>query len=236
MLMAAGSIGGVSHLALDAITGANVGLLWPLSDTRFPVPLFAMADLWIAIPLTAAALVAWWTQSLTVAARATLVLLLLLAGLKSVALNRAQALLERTTLLPDRRYFEASWSSWAKWLAYERTSTGVRAWRIDAWRGTVDQMLEVSSVPDSTAIAASRSLATVRNLLSVHDYAFPVDEHADATGRLVRWSDLRFCWPADAPRSIDCALWFGGWIAPDGRPLKLLMQVGSWQQTRLPSE
>ena len=76
-------------------------------------------------------------------------------------------------------------------------------------------------------VAASRSLETVRNFLSVHDLTFAV-ERAERDGRrAVLWSDIRYCWQTTpATENIDCGLWFGGTFDADGRALMQVVQVG----------
>jgi hypothetical protein len=58
-LAAAASIGAVSHLALDIISGARLGVAWPVVNARVTLPLVAMADPWLIGLLTAGAAVLW---------------------------------------------------------------------------------------------------------------------------------------------------------------------------------
>ena len=104
--------------------------------------------------------------------------------------------------------------------------------------------------PESTPVASSRSLSTVRNFLRAHELGFAVALPRGEGGTLVLWSDIRFCWDATAPgarkpdpsfsrptgdKRIACALWFGGELDADGRPRLEVVKVGGLTQTRAPS-
>jgi len=72
----------------------------------------------------------------------------------------------------------------------------------------------------------------------------------DGSGRVVFWSDARFCWnpderadaQADVPHQdvrpakgpVRCALWFGGSYDAQGRPYEALVWLGGHLQRRSP--
>lgn len=231
VMMAAGAIGAASHLFLDSLTGARLGLFWPASEWRFPLPLFGMADLWLVVPLVVAALAAfrWRTvridrYALLVTAAIVLAKLWSFGGAKHLAADRLRP-------AAALRMFEARWSTWSQWTLYERDGETLRSWQIDIGSGTVTPALVLRRQPDTAAIAASRRLPTVQNLLRVHEFAFATEAAAEGNEHLVRWSDLRFCWLPGGASAVECALWFGGWVRDDGRPIRSVMQVGSWTRT-----
>ena len=58
-LVAAGTIGAVSHVLLDLVAGADVKMFAPAWSHAFSLPLFAMADPWLLGTLLIAALLSW---------------------------------------------------------------------------------------------------------------------------------------------------------------------------------
>jgi membrane-bound metal-dependent hydrolase YbcI (DUF457 family) len=231
-LIIAGGAGAFSHLALDAGSGARLGLLWPLSETRSPLPLVAMADPWLMALLGAGGAIVWWCRDRPRAARHLLIGVALFAALKGTLYTRASSsFTEQRGPSGHERMFEARWGFFTQWLVHERTGGELSTWSIDGRRGTVTHLLSWPVLPDTPLTSRSRALATVRNLHRVHGYTFALETGTGAGGRAVRWSDIRFC-RQPAPGTIDCGLWFGGIYDADGRPTTLVMQVGNWIQTR----
>ena len=58
-LVAAGTIGALSHVLLDLVAGADVKIFAPVWNHTFSLPLFAMADPWLLGTLLIAALLCW---------------------------------------------------------------------------------------------------------------------------------------------------------------------------------
>ena len=234
-LAAAASLGAVSHLALDAVSGARLGLAWPIANARATLPLVAMADPWLIGLLTAGAAGLWLgRRQLPRAAVMVLLAATAFLGIKGLAYARV-----RQTVSNDERFaagtaraFDARWGSWSTWNVFEKDPHALRAWRVNGMTGTSELVLSWPVQSESADVAASRSLDTVRNFLSVHDLAFAEDQQ-DQGRRAVLWSDVRYCSQAvPAAAHIDCALWFGGILDADGRPLTQVVRVGEWTQTR----
>lgn len=234
-LAAAASLGAVSHLSLDALSGARLGLAWPVVNARATLPLVAMADPWLIGLLTVGA-AALWLGRRQIPRAAIIVLLAVTAFLGIKGLFYARV---RQTVSTDERFatgtaraFEARWGSWSTWNVFEKDARTLRAWRVNGLTGTSILVLSWPVQSESADVAASRSLDTVRNFLSVHDLAFAEDDQ-DQGRHAVLWSDVRYCRQAvPGAEHIDCALWFGGILDADGRPLTLVVHVGGWIQTR----
>src|ERR1700681_1504129 len=58
-LLAGTSIGVLSHLALDLLSGGRLRVGWPLLDARVSLPLVAMADPWLIGIFSSGALALW---------------------------------------------------------------------------------------------------------------------------------------------------------------------------------
>ena len=231
-LIVAGGVGALSHLALDAGSGARLGLLWPFTETRYPLPLVAMADPWLIALLSTGAVVVWWRRDRPAAARQMLVGVALFAMLKGTLYAGARSsFTEQQGPAAGARMFEARWGFFTQWLVHERSGDELHTWSVDGRRGTVTRLLSWRVLPDTPLASRSRALATVRNLHRIHAFTFAVDAGAGAGNRIVQWSDIRFCWQP-SPATIDCGLWFGGVYDGDGQPKTLVMQVGNWIQTR----
>jgi membrane-bound metal-dependent hydrolase YbcI (DUF457 family) len=234
-LAAAAIIGALSHLGLDLLSGARLHLLWPLADTRFALPLVAMADPWL-IALFALGSIALWLRRRFLARAATVLLCAttIFFAVKLVFFVRARqaADADARTANGMARAIEARWGSWTEWYVFERDNQTLDIWRVDGWHQTVSIELSWPVTRDTILIAASRSLDTVRNFLSVHDLAFAVEQPNDSE-TTVLWSDVRYCWqPTPGSGTISCGLWFGGRLARDGRALRQLVRLGEWTQTR----
>ena len=238
-LAAAGSVGAMTHLALDAGSGARLALLWPLSEARFPLPLFAMADPSLIVALSIGVIVVWASRaSRPRAAAAVLAGVALLYCVKGVAYAKARQTVAAFTHQPlAGQMFDAQWGTWHQWYVYDSDASAVRSWRVDGRQGTMTLLLEQRRQAETPLVTASRALPTVVNLQRIHAFTFAIESVASNGERLVRWSDVRFCWrPAGADRPIECGLWFGGAFDVDGQPIRQVMQVGGWTQTRLPAE
>jgi hypothetical protein len=99
---------------------------------------------------------------------------------------------------------------------------------------------------EAELVAKSRSLSTVRNFLSAHALVFAGVVAAPENGSYVLWSDIRFCWSPDGPSApqiepfvrsrdagrIACALWFGGQFDANGNPVREIVKIGGFTQTR----
>jgi hypothetical protein len=110
----------------------------------------------------------------------------------------------------------------------------LQVWRVSAADATVLPLLTWPIQVETPAIRASRSLDTVRNFLSVHDFGFAVEHPLEGGQAEVLWSDVRYCWQQRA-EGIACALWFGGVLDAQGRAITLEVRLGNWRQTRRPS-
>jgi len=227
-LILAASVGALSHLAFDLVSGASIRLGWPVLPGRASLPLVAMADPWL-IAICAAGAGALWVprrRAYTVAATmlAAIATFLTLKGVLMAAIVPKWRAATSADAIVDHAV-EASWGSLTTWYVSDRTPSALRKWRVDA-PGTPVLLFSIPLGTDSPRVEASRSFDTVRNFLWVHDLGFAVTtphEH----GTQVLWSDIRYCWS-----STECALWFGGTFDRDGRPVRQVVHVGRWQQTR----
>jgi membrane-bound metal-dependent hydrolase YbcI (DUF457 family) len=224
----AGSAGALSHVAFDIVSGASIRLGWPFLQRRVSLPLVAMADPWLILICAAGALGLWVLRRRAFVVATTVVVaiaafLTVKGVLMAVAVPKWRVATGADTIV--HHVIEASWSSLTEWSVSDRTSMALRKWRVDA-AGAPDLLFSIPVRTGSPLVEASRSLDTVRNFLGVHDLGFPVTTpHEDGTQ--VLWSDVRYCWS-----STECGLWFGGVFDRDGRPVRQVVHVGQWQQTR----
>lgn len=231
-LAAAASGAAMSHLALDAVSGARIRLAWPFADPRVGVPLVAMADPWL-VAIFVAGLLALWPARRRLRRIAAVVLGTATAFLclKGALLDRAVRAAHLDAASP--RAAEVRWGSLTEWDVYDRTPTAVRAWRINSGKGPAFLRLSQPLLGESTLVAASRSLDTVKNFLRAHEFGFAVETVASDGRTEVGWSDLRYCWRLpDRAGDLACALWFGGVFGPDGRALTQEVMIGTRKQRR----
>ena len=243
-VVAAAWIGAISHVLLDMLSSARLRPAWPLADPIVSLPAFAMADPW-GIALFAAAAVAIRLAQPARKRRAAVMALAALAAFVAVKGARGAAAVRTYADAaalhePVRaRVVEAEWASLDTWLISDSTELAVRRWR--AGRGAADLVLSRTLGPETANVAASRSLSTVRNFRRAHELAFHTSTMTPDGLERVLWSDIRFCWQPTAGDAgvvadgIACGLWFGGDSAAAGRPVRELVKVGTWTQTRAPS-
>lgn len=227
-LVAAGAAGALSHITFDIVSGAKIRLGWPLLDGRASVPLVAMADPWLIAICAAGAFGLWMLRRRAFLVATTVVVamtsFLTLKGLlMAMAMPQWRAATAGDTIVAHA--VEASWSSLTKWEVSDRTPSALRKWRADP-AGSPELLFSIPLRTDAPLVEASRSFDTVRNFLHVHDLGFAVASQVD-DGTEVLWSDIRYCWSAS-----ECALWFGGIFDRDGRPVRQVVHVGAWRQTR----
>jgi hypothetical protein len=240
MLLAAAAAGALSHLILDIACGGRIQAAWPIARSRVTMPLVAMADPWF-IAICVAGLVARWPLRLPRrgVSRAIVAAAVALLALKAVVLARAvrssPARVSMTALDPH-------WGSLTEWSIFEETPDAVRAWTISGRGGAAVASLSHRRGADTPLAASSRSLDTVQNFLSVHEFTFEVVRPAGDGRAEALWSDLRYCWitkPDDAVsvragESTSCAVWAGGLFDARGRALMQLVKIGELVQTRPP--
>jgi membrane-bound metal-dependent hydrolase YbcI (DUF457 family) len=251
-LFMAAAIGTASHLLLDLVSGAQIRLGWPLVSWRVGVPLVAMAE-----PFLVAVLATGGVFLLIARKRRRRIALVALGAMltfltvKTIILNVTMRMVDRAD---DRavstRLVEARWASLTEWYVYERTPRLLLQRHVQLGRSAA-HVLEWPVPDESALVAASRSLATVDNFLHVHDFGFAIELPDDSGTRSVLWSDIRYCWRVETQGGgvepvvrmgtsggqvrIACALWFGGAFDRDGIPIKQLVKVGGWWQTRPPA-
>jgi membrane-bound metal-dependent hydrolase YbcI (DUF457 family) len=229
-LLAAATAGAMSHVALDLVSGARIRIGWPLVLQRVSLPFVAMADPWL-IGICVAGLLALWPgrRPLRTVARAILVGAAVFLAFKGARLHRALRMSPlTTTALPA---VEARWGSLSNWSIFERTPTAVRAWGVNSRDRQAVVWLSESIGPDTPLVKASRSLDTVRNFLSVHEFSFPIESGSGDGRTEVLWSDLRYCW-REGDGSTSCGVWAGGTFSADGRVLTQVVKIGAVVQTR----
>lgn len=227
-LAVAASVGSLSHVVFDLVSGANIRLGWPFLHGRASLPLVAMADPWLIAICATGALGFWILRRRAFIVATTVVaaiaaFLTVKGVLMALAVPQWRAATTADTIV--HHAVEASWSSLTEWDVSDRTPLALRKWRVDA-AGTPALLFSIPLRAESPLVDASRSFETVQNFLRVHDLGFAVATPLER-GTEVLWSDIRYCWSTS-----ECALWFGGVFDRDGRPVTQVVRVGQWQQTR----
>jgi inner membrane protein len=251
MLFASAWIGAISHLLLDLLSGARLRPGWPAIDTVVSLPIVAMADPWLLAICVAGPVSLWvWRDNPgrtgRIALGATLAFLLVKSVVGVAAFTAYQSARDASSQPVLARVIEARWASLNRWHVFDRTTERLRAWRTRAGGPAVEVFfwpIERETEP----VRTSRSFSTVRNFLRVHHLGFAAVLPDGEGSSLVLWSDIRFCWDPtgpDAPmlepivrsehgqRTIACALWFGGEIDADGLPVREIVKIGGFTQTR----
>jgi membrane-bound metal-dependent hydrolase YbcI (DUF457 family) len=254
-LIAGAWVGTTSHVFFDLVSSATVQPFWPLSTLRVTAPIVAMADpLAIACLVVGALALYVWPRVPRTAAALTLALLAVVFGAKlmtrATATEAYQAAIDEGVAVSDTTV-QADWGSWRDWLFFDRTLRGdVRAWQVDGWTGAATlRFVQPSARRAPFAVASERQFETARNFADVHTYAFATEEFREG-GRVTFWSDARFCWTPDEaadPQAgvphqdvrppaapLRCAMWFGGSLDPQGRPIEGLVWLGGHLQRRIP--
>ena len=248
-IAAAAWTGAASHVLLDLLSSARIRVFWPFADRQVSLPAVAMADPWLAAILIAGAVAIWIRHShrrrLAVVALACALAFLLAKGMLAsravAAYSAAQQNEQHGTAI-----VQAVWASLREWYVFDRTGSGLAAWRASAAPARAELVLEWPSSPDTPAITRSRRLPVVTNFLRAHHLAFAVSIPQEG-GELVLWSDIRFCWDPSLPgaaqlqpvvtrgdRRLACALWFGAEYDAAGAPRRQVVRIGSFTQSRSP--
>jgi membrane-bound metal-dependent hydrolase YbcI (DUF457 family) len=231
LLVAAGTIGSVSHLLLDLVSGADLRLFAPFAHRIFALPLFAMADPWLLGALVIAAFTVSCARPR--AAVAGLVLICLMLSVKAVLSARANAI-ERRDAGGAATHVEAVFGSWTRWTQIRVRETTVERWDVDVRH---DRATLAGAVRRNLAlplVARSRALPTVVNFLASHDDTFALVSPTQDGGHRVRWSALRYCAAPQPGSEPVCGLWFGGEYDAAGRPIAATVWIGSIVQRRAP--
>jgi membrane-bound metal-dependent hydrolase YbcI (DUF457 family) len=251
-LCRAAAIGALTHLFCDIVSGARLQPGWPFVTRTVSWPLVAMVDPW-TIAVVIAGGWAMWTQrqQLERGARLAVAALALFLMLKAVLLAATLSTLDRDIASAGTdRIVEARWASFTEWFVFDRRGSQLRQrlisllpTRVSMAPGTGQPvvsdhepvvMLAIDVPEENELTRSSKSLQSVRNFLTVHPLAFPIERTERNGTWSVLWSDIRFCWRADGDTMPSCALWFGGVFDRQGRPLMQTVHVGSWIQQRPP--
>jgi membrane-bound metal-dependent hydrolase YbcI (DUF457 family) len=241
-------VGAISHVLLDLLSSARLRPGWPIVDTVVSLPAVAMADPWL-LALCAAGGLCFWLFNDARAARivlaVTTIFLLAKAAAGTVAVSAYRVERDRAAVPVHARAIEAEWGSLTRWRVLDRTPSQLRI-----WRAATGQPATLSfSWPlehEDELITKSRGLSTVRNFLMAHELVFAGVVAAPGNGSYVLWSDIRFCWNPDAPSApqlepfvrsreagrIACGLWFGGEFDAAGNPVREVVKIGRFTQTR----
>lgn len=242
-------LGTASHVLLDLLSSARIRVFWPVVDWKVSLPLVAMADPWLAGVL-AAALPLLWLARTRQRQTAAVVLAIATAFLAVKTVLAVQAVNSYRAHLaagpaPVHDMVQARWASLREWDIFDRDERGVRAWRARAWGGPPTLLMDWPAALESGAVATSRTLPAVRNFLRAHDITFAVEVRGE-DGPVVLWSDMRFCWSASGAgahtgpivssgsRRMACSLWVGGEFNASGRPLRQLVRIVGFTQSRPP--
>lgn len=245
----AATAGAVSHIVLDLVSSARLRILWPLSDRAFSLPFVAMADPWLAAILLGAAVgLLVRPAAARRIAGAGLIAAAVFLALKAVLAVRAQGAYEthRGDEIVQARMMGSRWASLTEWQIVDRTADRVRVWQAGAISGRASLILWWPAGPQTRLVPASQQLESVRNFLAAHPFGFAVTIPRPEGGSRVLWSDVRYCWrTAGIGRSaiepivsgpsghIACAFWFGGEFDERGLPVRELIRVFGFTQTRI---
>jgi membrane-bound metal-dependent hydrolase YbcI (DUF457 family) len=228
---AAALAGSLGHVLWDLASGADIRLLWPAASVRIGGHLVAMADPFVLAVVAAGATLALARRRTahTVAAITMLALAGLLCG-KLLLQHRARGVYDLAAARAGGRVTkvmqDARWGSLTRWSVYDRTSDGLRAWRVDSFGAATLEFARARG-PADPRIEVSRAAPTVRHAIEVFDLPFAEVGAVGQDAYEVRWSDIRFC---RAPGVCD--IWFGVQYATDGAPVQQVVRVGSLVQTR----
>lgn len=247
-LAAAAWLGASSHVLLDLLSSARLRPAWPVVDRVVSLPAVAMADPWFLSLCFGGAIAAKFargTRAPRTMVAAIAVFLLAKAALGLVAFGDYTAARDRAGEPVSARAIEAEWASLTGWRVLDRTPRALRAWRVRAGENA-RIVLTWPHEDDSAVVAASRRLSTVANFLRAHELVFAGTIPGDEGRVLVLWSDIRFCWdpsPPGAPQldpmlrsrdgqRIACALWFGGEFDAGGAPVREIVKIAGFTQSR----
>jgi len=223
--------GALGHLLLDVISGGDVRFLWP-AGPAVTLPLFAMADAWLAGVLALGLVALAFGRNPARAGIAILMAVTVLGGVKAM-------LFSRTPLVQDSpadpvliRRAEATWGSLTRWTIYETRAETVSAYGVNALKGEVTPLVRLPRDLSDPLALRSQELETVRNLRATHDVTFATVTLAGPDRAEVLWSDLRYCRPTSAS-TVACALWFGGEFDPAADAFSAsVVRLGGFVQRR----
>lgn len=227
-LFCASWAGTLGHIFWDLADDGDIKVLDPLSGAVFGWHLVAMGEPAVLTLLVAAVLLAWrWPLRARSAAGVALVGLGLVLTVKTISQASARARYAEAVpvKLPGSIEVVPILGSLSRWTVYDRVDDIVRAWRVDSHSRAVDFQFERSDAEASPVAAASRDLPVVRAFLGLSGMPFARIEN-DGAGRIVLWSDIRWCSPA------SCDVSFGGAFDSAMTPLYQIVQIGGLRQTR----
>ncbi len=226
VLLAAGWIGILGHIASDLIDGSDVAVFAPLSRVQYGTHLFPMAEPAVMLALAVPCLVAWqWPARGRQAAAACFAALALFLGAKIATQRAAAVRYRRSVPLPQREIeLVPLRNRLFTWDVFDQVDGTVRAWRIDVRSGRRELVLEHRNAT-GPLVAASRALPMVRDLLALTRIPLARIERQGAH-EVVLWSDARMCSPE------RCDVSFGGVFAPDGSPQFQVIRLGEFQEIR----
>jgi membrane-bound metal-dependent hydrolase YbcI (DUF457 family) len=251
LLAFAAWVGATSHVSLDVLSSARIRVLWPMVDRQFSIPLVAMADPWLAAILIGGALAflaAGQKKTVAVVVIGTAAAFLSLKAVMAPrALNDYRAVAGGGN--STSRIVEAKWASLSQWHVYDRTPDHLRLWRTTAGSQGAELILSWPAGVEHPLVKESRSLSAVQNFLHVHDLTLATTVAQPDGREWVLWSDIRFCWNPDARDApqlepivgtggarLSCALWFGGEFDGGGNPVRQIVKVAGFTQTRAVGE
>jgi membrane-bound metal-dependent hydrolase YbcI (DUF457 family) len=205
--------GALGHLLLDVMSGADIRVFWP-AGPPVAVPLFAMADPWLAgVLMFGLVTVALRRRFPFRAGAAILIAVIALGGVKAILYGRTRAFHDSSPGFAQFRRAESDWGSLTTWTVYETRADTVGAYRVHALTGAVTPLVQLPRRLSDPLVVRSRELEPVRNLLASHGVTFATVIAAGTGRRDVLWSDLRYCRPSSGS-GASCALWFGGEFDP----------------------
>lgn len=245
-LAGAAWLGAASHVLLDLLSSARIRVLWPFVDRQVSIPLVAMADPWLAALLitgVAATIFRRGARRLpTIALALCAVFLALKAALAAQALDAYRNAGGETS---GGSIVAARWATLDEWHVFDRSGDRLRQWLATAAPREARLVMSWPVGAEGPRVTASKQLPVVRNFLRAHHLVFAASVTRVDRRESILWSDIRFCWNPDAPGApriepvveaegarLSCALWFGVEFNDRGSPLRQIVQVGRFIQTR----
>lgn len=215
----------VGHLAFDLISGSDMRLFEPWVHVRLSPHWLAMADLSAVAILIGGTVWSRWRKRLaavwTIAALAAIVAVKAVSQQIAVgAFARGRAAEAGIATVPD-----AINASLFGWMFFERDELRARAWKVDALTGGVTPAFEWPIPGDAATIGGTAELPVVQTFLELARVPFPRVDERDGR-RWILWSDLRQC------NATRCDLSFGVEIDAQGRPIRQVIRIGTFDQTR----
>jgi membrane-bound metal-dependent hydrolase YbcI (DUF457 family) len=218
----------LGHLIFDLVSGSEMRLLAPFHNARLGPQWLAMADLLAFGILVSGTLIGRWWLRPRRAAIATLAALAVLLACKAYSQDRALEIVAGMGLEAveiRKTGIEAVNGSLFEWHIHSRARNLLTTSRVNVRTHKVVVRFVRRVDAEAEAIGARVRVAAITTFLGLARLPFPRIE-SDNGRRFLLWSDLRHC---DADH---CTLSFGAELGQTGEPLREVIRVGPFEQSR----